>query len=219
VTAEAGLPAVGRRWGTGCAFVDYDRDGRLDLAVANYVDFDLAKAPKPGENSFCMFQGLAVLCGPRGLPGGANVLYRNLGDGKFADVTQASGFSNPSGYYCFSVLASDFDMDGWPDIYVACDSTPSILFRNNRDGTFTDIGMTSGAALSEDGLEQAGMGVAAGDFNHDGLVDIVKTNFSDDTPTLYKNEGRGFFRDVTLLAAARSEYPLLGLGCRVHRRG
>ena len=212
VTAEAGLPAQGTRWATGCAFVDYDRDGRLDLAVANYVSFDPARAPKPGENNFCTYKGLPVLCGPRGLPGGTNVLYRNLGDGKFADVSKASGFAKPSGYYCFSVLTGDFDNDGWTDIYVACDSTPSILYRNNRDGTFSDIGMISGAALSEHGVEQAGMGAAAGDFNNDGRPDIVKTNFADDTPTLYKNEGEGFFTDVTFLAGLGVNTNFVGWG-------
>ena len=199
VTQVTGLTAKGTRWGTGCAFLDYDRDGKLDIAVANYMRFDPAVAPKPGEESFCFYKGHPVICGPRGLPGGTNVLYHSLANGKFADVSKESGFTEPSGHYSFSVLTGDFDTDGWTDLYVACDSNPSILYRNNRDGTFTDIGITSGLALNEDGQEQAGMGAAAGDFNHDGLLDIVKTNFSDDMPTLYRNEGGGFFTDVTFI--------------------
>ena len=212
VTAAAGLPEGGTRWGAGCAFFDYDRDGKLDLAVANYLRFDPEKTPKPGENNFCMYKGLPVVCGPRGLPGGTNLLYHNLGDGKFADVSEASGFTKPSGYYGFSVLTADFDNDGWTDVYIACDSTPSILYRNNQDGTFTDIALTAGAALNEDGQEQAGMGVSAADFDHDGWLDIVKTNFSDDTPTLYKNQGGGFFADVTFRAGLGVHNNFLGWG-------
>ena len=212
VTAAAGLPEGGTRWGAGCAFLDYDRDGKLDLAVANYLRFDPEKAPKPGENNFCMYKGLPVVCGPRGLPGGTNLLYHNRGNGKFADVSEASGFAEPSGHYGFSVLTGDFDDDGWTDVYIACDSTPSILYRNNQDGTFTDVGLTAGTALNEDGQEQAGMGVSAADFDHDGLLDIVKTNFSDDTPTLYKNQGAGFFSDVTFRAGLGVNNHFLGWG-------
>ncbi|HYM09700.1 MAG TPA: VCBS repeat-containing protein, partial [Bryobacterales bacterium] len=212
VTAEAGLPTTGTRWSTGCAFFDYDRDGRLDLAVANYVQFDPSLVPKPGENQYCMYKGMSVMCGPRGLPGGTNILYHNEGGGKFTDVSAKSGFNKPSGYYGFSVLTADFDNDGWPDVYIACDSTPSILLHNNGNGTFTDIGVISGAAFNEDGQEQAGMGAAAGDYNNDGWLDIVKTNFSDDTPTLYRNDKDQSFTDVTYRAGLGVNNRFLGWG-------
>ena len=212
VTAEAGLPTRGRRWGTGCAFVDYDRDGKLDLAVANYVDLDLEKTPQPGESNFCRYKGLSVLCGPRGLPGESNLLYRNLGHGEFEDVSRSSGFSQPGGRYGLGVLTSDFDGDGWTDIYIAADSTPSMLFRNQGDGRFEDIGLLSGASLNENGQEQAGMGVSAADFNHDGHLDIVKTNFSDDVPSLYRNDGKGFFTDVSYRAGLGVHTNYLGWG-------
>ena len=212
VTEAAGLLDKTRRWGTGCAFLDYDRDGNLDLAVANYVRFDPAETPKPGANPLCMHKGMPVMCGPRGLMGGTNALYRNIGGGKFIDVSETSGFSNPAGYFGFSVVTGDFDNDGWPDVYIACDSTPSILFRNNRNGTFTDIGVSSGTAFNQDGREQAGMGAAAADFNHDGLIDLIKTNFADDVPTLYQNNGRGFFTDITYQAGLAVHNRFLGWG-------
>jgi hypothetical protein len=212
VTAEAGLPATGDRWSTGCAFFDYDRDGRLDLAVANYLRFDRTRIPKPGENQYCVYKGMPVMCGPRGLPGGVNLLYHNEGSGKFRDVSQASGFDKPAGYYGFSVLPGDYDNDGFPDIYIACDSTPSILLRNNGNGTFSDIGVLSGAAFNEDGQEQAGMGVGVGDYDNDGWLDIVKTNFSDDTPTLYHNNRDGTFTDVTYRAGLGVNNRFLGWG-------
>jgi len=211
-TASAGLPTSGSRWATGCAFFDYDRDGRLDLAVANYIRFDPARVPKPGENQFCVYKGMPVICGPRGLPGGSNLLYHNEGGGKFADVSSKSGFDKPAGYYAFSVLASDYDNDAWPDVYIACDSTPNILLRNNRDGTFTDIGVVSGAAYNEDGQEQAGMGVAVGDYDNDGWLDIVKTNFSDDTPSLYRNNKDSTFTDATYAAGLGVNNRFLGWG-------
>jgi len=212
VTAAAGLQDKTRRWGTGCAFLDYDRDGHLDLAVANYVRLDPAETPKPGANPLCMHKGLPVMCGPRGLTGGTNALFHNTGSGKFTDVSQTSGFSKPAGYFGFSVVTGDFNNDGWTDIYIACDSTPSILFSNNRDGTFTDIGVSSGTAFNQDGQEQAGMGAAAGDFNHDGLIDLVKTNFADDVPSLYQNNGGGRFTDVTQLAGLAVQNRFLGWG-------
>jgi len=187
----------GKDWGTGCAFVDYDRDGRLDLMVANYVDFDLSTAPAPGERPTCMWKGVAVMCGPRGLAGSRNILYHNKGDGTFEDVTTRAHIDRTDGHYAFSVSTLDFDEDGWPDIFVACDSTPAILYRNNHDGTFTDIAVTAGTAFNEDGREQAGMGSTIADYNGDGHLDIFKTNFSDDTSTLYKNNGDGTFTDAT----------------------
>jgi enediyne biosynthesis protein E4 len=197
VTEKAGLLHPDRRWGAGCTFVDYDRDGHLDLCVSNYLDFNPSRVPKPGESAFCNWKGIPVNCGPRGLPPGNVNLYRNNGDGTFTDVSTASGVAKAKGSYCMTTVAADFDNDGWPDIYVACDSTPSFLLKNNHDGTFTDIGLESGVALNEDGMEQAGMGVGIGDFNLDGNLDILKTHFADDTAVLYRNDGRGSFEDVT----------------------
>lgn len=212
VTAEAGLPTEGRRWGTGCAFVDYDRDGGLDLVVANYVDLNLDETPAPGESNFCRYKGLAVLCGPRGLPGESNTLYRNLGGGRFEDVSASSGIAGSSDRYGLGVLTLDADDDGWTDFYIAADSTPSMLFRNRGDGSFDDAGLLSGTSLNENGQEQAGMGVAAADFNHDDRLDIVKTNFSDDVPSLYRNEGNGFFTDVSYRAGLGIHTNYLGWG-------
>jgi enediyne biosynthesis protein E4 len=193
VTAQAGVSGSGQQWGTGCAFVDYDRDGHLDLMVANYVQFDLATIPKPGEGVMCLWKGTPVMCGPRGLPWSHNILYHNDGHGHFTDVSKRSGIENTYGHYCFSVSTLDYNDDGWPDIYIACDSTPSILYRNNRDGTFTDVAVDAGAAYDEDGREQAGMGSAIGDYDGDGRPDIFKTNFSDDVSSLYRNNGDGNF--------------------------
>jgi len=212
VGEASGTSGSGKAWGTGCAFVDYDRDGLLDLVVANYVDFDLSTAPAPGERASCVWKGVPVMCGPRGLPGAKNILYHNLGGGKFADVTTKAHIDKTSGHYSLGVATFDFDNDGWPDIYIACDSTASILFRNNHDGTFTDVAVSAGAAYNEDGREQAGMGVSVGDFNGDGNLDIFKTNFSDDTSTLYRNNGNGTFDDVTFAAGLGLHTQYLGWG-------
>jgi hypothetical protein len=212
VSEKAHVAGSGKSWGTGCAFVDYDRDGKLDLMVANYVDFDLAKAPRPGERPTCIWKGSPVMCGPRGLPGAQNILYHNLGNGTFEDVTVKAHIDKTNGHYGFSVSTLDFDDDGWPDIFVACDSTPSILYHNNQDGTFTDVAVTAGAAFNEDGKEQAGMGSTVGDFNGDGKLDIFKTNFSDDTSTLLRNNGDGTFDDVTLAAGIGLHTEYLGWG-------
>jgi len=200
VTKEAGLLHPTRRWGSGCTFVDTNRNGHLDLFVGTYLEFDPQKVPKPGENINCNWKGIPVNCGPRGLPLGRCYLYRNNGDGTFADISDRSGISKAAGSYCMTAVAADFHDSGWQDIYVACDSTPSLLFRNNRDGTFTEVGLASGAALSEDGMEQAGMGVGVGDVNLDGHLDIFKTHFAEDTAVLYKNDGAGNFDDVTIRA-------------------
>ena len=212
VAEQAGVAGTGKAWGTGCAWVDYDRDGHLDLMIANYVDFDLSTAPAPGDRPSCMWKGVPVMCGPRGLPGAKNILYRNRGDGTFEDATRKAHIDQTDGHYCFSVSTFDFNDDGWPDIYVACDSTPSILYRNNGDGTFTDIGVTAGVAFNEDGREQAGMGSTIGDYNGDGRLDIFKTNFSDDTSTLYRNNGDGTFDDVTTAAGLGLYTKYLGWG-------
>ena len=212
VTSDVGLKSSSVRWDTGCTFVDYDLDGRLDLAVAGYVEFDKEKTPKPGSGGFCKWKGLPVMCGPRGLPFGRNYLFHNETNGQFKDVSQASGIGLPTTRYTLGILATDFDNDGYPDLYGACDSTPSLLYHNQQDGTFVEIGILAGVALNEDGQEQAGMGVAAADYDDDGLIDLVKTNFADDVPNLYRNNGDGTFTDMVYLSGLGSETRFLGWG-------
>jgi len=212
VSEQAGVAGSGKAWGTGCAFVDYDRDGYLDLMVANYVDLDLSTTPAPGDRPNCIWKGAPVMCGPQGLPSAKNTLYRNRGNGTFEDVSAKSHIDQTDGHYAFSVTTLDYDDDGWPDIFVACDSTPSILYHNNRDGTFKDVAITSGAAFNEDGRAQAGMGSTVADYNGDGRLDIFKTNFSDDTATLYRNNGDGTFDDVTYAAGLGLNTQYLGWG-------
>ena len=212
VTKRAGLEEDIVKWSTGCAFVDYDRDGLLDLFITHYVDLDLERTPTPGNGSFCQWKGMPVMCGPRGLKGTHAQLYHNNGDGTFTDVTEKSGVAKTDAYYCFTALTGDFDNDGWPDIYVACDSTPSMLFHNNRNGTFTETGVAAGVAFNDDGREQAGMGAHAVDYDGDGWLDIIKTNFSDDTPTLYHHNHDGTFSDVTLEAGLGKNTQFLGWG-------
>jgi enediyne biosynthesis protein E4 len=210
VTKAAGLGDA--RWSTGCAFGDYDRDGDVDLYVANYVAFDEKTTPRPGSRPNCRYGTLPVMCGPRGLPGEADVLYRNDGNGRFTDVTKAAGIADP-GHYGFGTLFSDLTGDGWPDIFVANDSVPNLFFRNKRDGTFAEEGLISGLALSGDGREQAGMGADAGDYDGDGRLDVIVTNFSEDYNTLYENAGDGLFRDVTHAAGMGViPFPYLGWG-------
>jgi enediyne biosynthesis protein E4 len=212
VTKRVGLWHENRRWNTGCAFIDYDLDGHLDLFVSEYVDFDPAHTPEPGSSTLCQWKGIPVMCGPRGLKGTHNELYHNNGDGTFNDVSQKSGITNTGNYYCFTALTGDFDNDGYPDVFVACDSTPSLLFHNNHDGTFTEIGLKAGVAYSEDGHELAGMGAHAVDYDGDGWLDIVRTNFSDETSSLYRNNGDGTFTDVTYPAGLGANTQFLGWG-------
>jgi hypothetical protein len=174
VAQRAGVANNRTRWGSGCAFLDYDRDGRLDLFVASYIDLDLKTAPLP-ETGPCLYKGLTVACGPPGLAGGVNSLYRNNGDGTFTDVSGKAGITKTNGTYGLGVLVADFDDDAWPDIYVANDSAPAALYHNNHDGTFNDVGVESGCALSVDGKPQAGMGVTAGDYDRDGRLDPLAT--------------------------------------------
>jgi hypothetical protein len=215
VAAKAGVTTrtvnALKRWNTGCAFVDYDRDGHLDLFVANYIDFDPKTAPLP-ESGPCLYKGLMVACGPPGLQGGKNILFHNNGDGTFTDVSEKSGILKTPGTYGLGVLVADFDNDGWPDIYVANDSTSSALYKNNHDGTFTDIAIEAGVAYSPDGKPQAGMGIAAIDYNCDGWLDLVKTNFAGDTSSLYKNTGNMVFEDQTFQAGLGKNTRFLGWG-------
>ncbi len=212
IAAAAGVTGDPGQWSSGCTFVDYDRDGLLDLLVTQYQQFDPETAPPPGKTSNCEWKGMPVYCGPRGLPFGNVTLYRNLGDGQFEDVSEAAGVRDVRDYYAFTAAAADFDGDGWQDIYIACDSTPSILFLNNGDGTFTDFATEAGVAFDEHGFEQGGMGVGVGDFDNDGWLDLVKTNFADDYPNLYHNNDGVFFEDVCVRAGLASNPQYVGWG-------
>lgn len=204
--------AADPRWSTGCAFGDYDRDGDVDLYVANYVRFVPGKVPKRGDSGCGRFMNIDSFCGPRPLPGEPDTLYRNDGSGSFTSVTKAAGIVDP-GYYGFSAVFSDLDDDGWPDIYVANDSTPNLFFHNQGDGTFAERALQSGLAVSADGREQAGMGVDVGDYDGDGRLDLVKTNFAQDYTSLYRNEGNGLFVDTSFRSGlAASLGPYLGWG-------
>jgi len=228
VTEKVGLSGTEGRWSTGCSFLDYDRDGHLDLFVSNYVAFDPAVAPLPGANYYCSFMNIPVACGPEGLGGGTNILYHNRGDGTFEDVSEKAGVAiprgtktltlaadrtwHPVGSYGFASLAADFDNDGWPDIYVSSDTGPSMLYHNNHDGTFREVGIPAGCALSGEGTTQGGMGAATTDYDGDGWLDIVKVNFAGDPTTLYHNNGDGSFTDVTQQAGLGAIIKFVGMG-------
>jgi len=197
VTAATHLTEDRVRYNTGCAFIDYDNDGKLDLFVANYLKFDFASTPKPGANPYCFYRGIAVSCGPRGLPFDRNILYHNE-NGVFRDVSDSSGMSKPAANYALGVLTGDFNGDGLTDIYVACDQTPSILYINQGNGRFIDEAMIRGVAFDENGKATSGMGAAAGDYLHEGRPSIFRTNFSDELETLYHNRGKGDFEDVSI---------------------
>jgi hypothetical protein len=213
VTQKAGLSQAQVRWGAGCTFLDYDRDSHLDLFVCNYLKLDPATIPPPGTPNNCQWKGVPIMCGPRGLPGDTNILYHNNGDGTFTDVSEKSGILKTGPRYSITAVSYDFDNDGWPDIYVAVDSEPSILFKNNHDGTFTDIAVMAGCAYSDNGHEQAGMGVAVADYDCDGWFDIFKTNFADDTCNLYHNNGDGTFTDVTFESGVGVNNRYVAWGC------
>ena len=215
VTAEAGLLDAETRWGAGATFLDFDRDGWLDLFVSNYLHFDPLTTPGKGSGAHCTWKGVPVNCGPRGLPFGRHSLYRNRGDGSFEDVSDAAGIARSAPGYGMTALAADLDADGWVDIYLACDGTPSLLFRNQGDGTFREEGLERGVALSEDAIEQAGMGVGIGDYDLDGDLDLFKTHFSDDTNVLYRNDGGGIFEDDTVEAGLAVETRFVGWGAAI----
>jgi hypothetical protein len=215
VAEKAGVTLGG--WSTGVTFGDYDGDGKLDLFVAGYVQFDTKNLPKPGSDagsySFCQYRGQNVMCGPRGLRGEHDHLFHNNGDGTFTDVSEKAGVSDPNGYYGFSAAFADINDDGRLDLLVANDSTPNYLYLNKGDGTFEDASYASGFAVNENGREQAAMGLAIGDYNNDGKLDLQTTNFSDDYNTIYKNEGEGGFTDVSFAAGVgETTVPYLGWG-------
>lgn len=214
VTGKAGIGDP--RFSTGAAWGDYDRDGDLDLFVANYVDFKLDELPQFGKGAQCQYRGIPVQCGPRGLLGGGDTLYRNNGNGTFTDVSKQAKVNDPNGLYGLGVMWTDFDDDGWPDIFVANDTTPNFAYRNNHDGTFTEIGFTSGLAVDENGNEQACMGVSIGDYDRDGRFDLVVTNFADDYNTLYHKNADGTFSDASRATkTADASLPFLGWGVKL----
>lgn len=210
--ADLGVSGPASEWSTGCTFLDYDRDGRLDLFVTSYQQFDPATTPPPGKASNCEWKGMPVFCGPRGLPFGSATLYRQRADGTFEDVTVSSKVNQARDFYAFTPVAADLNGDGWTDIYFASDSTPSVLFRNEKNGTFREIATETGVAFNEHGFEQGGMGVAVGDYNRDGLLDLVKTNFAGDHPNLYKNIGSGIFEDAVMVAGLGVNPQFVGWG-------
>jgi enediyne biosynthesis protein E4 len=215
ITAKAWLKQPEALWGSGCTFIDFDRDGHLDLFIANYVGGSPKTWPTPGGGSdYCRWKGIPVCCGPRGLPAARNYLFHNNGDGTFSDVSEASGIAAMSDRYALTAVAADLDDDGWTDLYVACDSTPSLFFRNQRDGTFKEEGLERGLALTVNGMEQAGMGLGIGDVDLDGRLDLLKTNFADDTVTFYHNDGGGYFSDLTFEAGfgVEARYTCWGTG-------
>jgi hypothetical protein len=211
-TKARGLIQPQPRWSTGCAFFDFNRDGYQDLVVVHYVDFDLKQTPRPGDKPQCQWKGMPVICGPRGLPAETISLYQNDGRGNFTDVSDQVHVTGPKNCYGFTALISDFDNDGWPDIYVSCDSTPNLYYHNLAGKLFEQIGAQAGIAYNEDGREQAGMGVTAGDYDRDGLMDIFKTNFADDTHTLYRNLGASSFDDATIASGLAVNTKYLGWG-------
>ena len=213
VTDKAGVNDP--RWSTGASFVDYDNDGDLDLFVSNYVDFDINNLPEFGKGQTCQYKSVPVQCGPRGLKGAGDSLFRNNGNGTFTDVTKQAGVADPMGFYGLGIITSDFDDDGWTDIFVANDSTPNFHYRNKGNGTFEEIGFSAGTAVNENGSEQGSMGATAGDYDHDGKLDIFITNFADEYNTLYRNDGANSFTDLSYAAkVAAVSLPHVGWGTK-----
>lgn len=213
VTAKAGLTE--QRFWTGAAWGDYDRDGKLDLFVAGYVEFDIAKLPPFGQGKTCQYRGVPVQCGPRGMAGAHDALFHNNGDGTFTDVSKKAKVDDPNGYYGLGVVWTDFDDDGWPDIFVANDTTPNYAYRNNHDGTFTETAFSLGLAVDENGNEQACMGVSVGDYDRDGRLDLIVTNFADDYNTIYHKNADGTYSDVSRATkTADASLPYLGWGVK-----
>ena len=212
VTDKAGVAGGG--FSTGAAWADYDRDGRVDLFVSRYVHFDMNKLPTFGSNEKpCTFKGIRVQCGPWGMEGESDLLYHNRGDGTFEEVSKKAGVNDPDRYYGLGVEWGDYDDDGWPDLYVANDSGPNYLYHNQHDGTFEDVGMLAGVAVSGDGLQQGSMGVDWGDYLHDGHIGMFVTNFTEQPDTLYRNLGKNEFNDVTWAAKlAQPTYLNVGWG-------
>jgi hypothetical protein len=202
----------GGGWSAGCGFADYDRDGDLDLFVSRYVKIDLRNLPEFGKGKTCEYRGVAVQCGPRGLPGETDLLFRNQGNGTFEDVSEKAGVSDPRAYFGLGIAWFDYDADGWPDLYVANDSTASFLYRNQRDGTFKEIGFPMGVAVSEDGAEQGGMGVTVGDYDRSGRFSLFKTNFAEEYNNLYRNDGTHFTDASFRSKTAASSLPYVGWG-------
>jgi len=210
IAEQSGVAGGG--WSTGCGFADYDRDGRLDLFVSRYVKIDLEHLPTFGKDKTCEYRGIAVQCGPRGLPGESDFLFHNDGKGRFSEIGAKAGVSDPRGYFGLGVAWFDYNDDGWPDLYVANDATPNFLYRNNQDGTFKDVSFPAGVAVSEDGAEQGSMGVAVGDYVNAGRLSLFVTNFSEEYNALYRHDG-DHFSDVSFRSGtASSSLPYVGWG-------
>lgn len=212
IAVRAGVGGPAKEWTTGCTFADYDRDGDLDLFTTQYQQFDPKTTPAAGSGANCQWKGMPTFCGPRGLPYGGVTLYRNEGGGKFADVSTKAAIRAGQEFYAFTAMVNDLDGDGWADLYVACDSTPNLFFVNNGDGTFSDFAAETGLGFNEHGFEQGGMGLGVGDFNRDGMLDIVKTNFAGDYPNVYLNTGDGIFEDVVIRAGLAVNPQFVGWG-------
>ena len=211
VTDKAGVRGGG--FSTGAAWADYDRDGNVDLFVSRYVHVDMNNLPAPGSTKFCQFKGVPVQCGPWGMEGETDLLYRNRGDGTFEEVSKKAGVNDPDRYYGLGATWGDYDNDGWPDLFVADDATPNHLYHNNHDGTFTDDAMVGGIAMNSEGQALGSMGVTWGDYDHSGRLSMFISEFADQPNTLYRNEGSRGFEDVAMPSRlGQASLPLVGWG-------